>query len=103
MWSSIKGGKKSGNRKRQAKKEIETQKGTQERRLQKERERFELETSKAEICQAHAKKISEKESARRKRFESRVKLLENFRLRASRYADLKKKLHEKDYSQVCYM
>ncbi len=82
---------------------MERRKGMQERRLQKERDRFELETSKAEIYQAHAKTISDKDSARRKRVELRVKLLEKYRLRASRYADLKKKLHAKDYSQVCYM
>ena len=93
-------GKKAGTDRDRLEKEIETQKGRQEKRLQKEREQLELEKSKAESCQAQASKTNEIERQRRKKSESKVKKLDKFRLRASRYVDLRKKLHNKDYSQV---
>ena len=93
-------GKKAGTDRDRLEKEIETQKGRQEKRLQKERQQLELEKSKAESCQAQASKTNEIERQRRKKSESKVKKLDKFRLRASRYVDLRKKLHNKDYSQV---
>jgi hypothetical protein len=93
-------GKKAGTDRDRLEKVIETQKGRQEKRLQKEREQLELEKSKAESCQAQASKTNEIERQRRKKSESKVKKLDKFRLRASRYVDLRKKLHNKDYSQV---
>jgi hypothetical protein len=93
-------GKKAGIDRDRLEKEIETQKRRQEKRLQKEREQLQLEKSKAESFQAHASKTNEIERQRRKKSESKVKKLDKFRLRASHYVDLRKKLHNKDYSQV---
>ena len=79
---------------------METQKAKQEKRVQKDKEKFDLEKAKAESLQNQASHMCEKEKKRRKNVEGRVKQLDKFRLQAVRNKELRKLVFDKDYSKV---
>ena len=81
-------------------KDMETQKVRQEKRVQIDKEKFELEKAKAESLQNQASHMCEKEKKRRKNVEGRVKQLDKFRLQAVRNKKLRKLVFDKDYSKV---
>ncbi len=81
---------------------METQKLRREKRVQKDKEKFELEKAKAESLQNQASHMCEKEKKRRENVERRVKQLDKFRLQAVRNKELRKLVFNTPHPHVIF-